>query len=189
MRIAPILIVTALAAALACAGCKQGDRAATAAPTLEELPVLKPPPRVSAVQIGVEGRAPEQARIIVPTYEKIEPTPEEQQILGIKDPPLPDALVLYRPPPTPERGISSESTELYGINEPGGIFVGREKAVPRYWNYGFAGRGYGTSLFDRVGAGVGRPRETPASTAFPWTMLAGEGELRQPAARETQDHR
>ena len=184
MKSMPRIIVTALAAVLLFTGCKQADRAQTADPTLDELPDFEAPVQISTALIGVEGRHATPARIIVPTYERIEPTAEEKVILGIKEPPLPDALVLYRPAPTPERGISSEETQLYSVNEVGGTLIGVGQAEPYYWNYGFAGRYYNAARFNRTGAAAGVAREPVGVLGPSGTMTVSEGVRSRIAARE-----
>ena len=183
MKSWPRLIVTGICAALLLTGCQQADRAKTATPTLEELPYFEEPVTVSTANVGVEGRTATR-RMIVPRYEKIEPTPEEKKILGIKEEPELDALVLYRPAPSPEQGISAESLSKYGVCNIGGMTVGTCPAEQRYSNYGYAGRYYAASIFGREGAAAGFPTERRVSVGLPWTMSVGECFPRQPAARE-----
>jgi hypothetical protein len=189
MKSCPRIIVMGICAALVLGGCKQADRAKTTDPTLDELPTLTEPESTMSANIGVDDRQITHGRIIVPTYKKIEPTAEEKKILGIKEEPPLDELVLYRPPPRPEQGISADSTERYSLCEAGGMLVGRCPSEQLYSNYGYAGRYYDASIFGRVGAAAGPPRDSGISTGIPWTMLVGECYPRQPAARETRRSR
>ncbi len=175
---------------LAAGGCRQADRAISTPPTWAELPTFDELEPILPINVGVEGAGADRGYVIVPKYEKIEPTPEEREILGEKEEPELDALVFYRPPRGTEHGVSSEMFEmLTGIAGVGGALVGREFVYIRYGTDGFAGRHYGISVSARPEAGVGRARGRISDVGLPWRMMVGENLPRKPAQRATHNYR
>jgi len=175
----------ACAALLVVTGCRRADRALFTPPTGAELPTFGELEPTLAFNVGVEGAGEARGVLVVPIYEKIEPTPEERQILGQKEELEIDALLFYRPPRGPEHGVSSEAyAMLVGIGGGGGALVGQEFVFPRYGTDGFAGRHYGISALARSEAEAGRARALAAEAGLPWGAKVGEGREREPAQRE-----
>jgi hypothetical protein len=176
-------------AILAVAGCHQADRAVFTPPTGAELPSFDEFEPTLPIDVGVEGAGDARGIVVVPIYEKIEPTPEERKILGDKPEPQLDALVLYRPPRGPEHGVSSEAFGvLIGVSGVGGALAGQEPAFALYGVSGFAGRHYGISPLARSEASVGRSRAVGAEAGLPWSVEVGEGLPRAPAQHATRRH-
>lgn len=181
------ITILACAALLLAGGCRQAERTALVTPTRAELPTFEEFESPLPINVGVEGAGDARGIVIVPLYEKIEPTPEEREILGQKPEVEIDALVLYRPPRGPEHGVSSEAYGmLIGIGGVGGASAGQEFVVPRYGVYGFAGHHFGTSSLARSEAGMGRARAVSAEAGLPWGAKVGEGLPRAPAQRESK---
>jgi hypothetical protein len=186
MRIMPRNAIAICFGLAAVSGCKQADRAISVAPTRAELPSFREELEPTlAIGVGVEGAAGDRGILIVPQYEKIEPTPQEREILGQKEELELDALVFYHPPRGPEHGVSAEpfrrQTDVSGI---GGAGVSVDLAYPLYSTTGFAGRVYGVDLAQRWVAGVGRARDSGGAAGFARNQAVGEDRAREPAQRE-----
>ena len=183
-------ITLACLALLVATGCRRADRALFTPPTGAELPTFAELEPALAINVGVEGAADARGILVVPIYEKIEPTPEERQILGQKQELEIDTLLFYRPPRGPEHGVSSKAYGiLISIGGVGGALVGQEFAFPRYGTDGFAGRHYGISTLARPEAEAGRARAVAAEAGLPWSPKIGEGRQREPAQRESRRYR
>jgi hypothetical protein len=186
MNIRPPSAVAVCLGLVVATGCRQADRAISTTPSHAELPTFEEEFEPTlAIGVGVEGAGDDHGILIVPKYEKIEPTPEERKILGEKEELEIDALVFYRPPRGPQHGVCSEPfrrrTDVRGI---GGAGVGLDFAYPRYGTSGFAGRTFGIDLFQRWVAGAGRLRESGADAGQAWAPRVGEDRAREPAQRE-----
>ncbi|MBU0618221.1 MAG: hypothetical protein KKI02_10925 [Planctomycetes bacterium] len=186
MTITPRSAIMVCLGLVVAAGCRQADRAISAAPSHAELPTFEEEFEPTlAIRVGVEGAGDDRGIVIVPTYEKIEPTPEERKILGEKEELEIDALVFYRPPRGLQQGVSPEPfrrrTDVSGI---GGAGVALDFAYPRYGTSGFAGRTFGADLFQRWVAGAGRARDSGADAGQAWAPRVGEDRAREPAQRE-----
>jgi hypothetical protein len=169
----------------AAAGCKQGEnRLITMSPSRAELPTFAQPEQTLTAVVGVEGVREAPRGVIVPQYKKIELTPEEREALGEREPPIPDALLFYRPPRGPEDGVSPESFQmLTGISGVGGALIGYESASARFGTQGVAGRYSAEYALSRFGASVGLAREPAAEVGRGWGVIVGEGLARQGARR------
>lgn len=187
MSVALRTTLGACAMLLAAAGCKQVDRAGVGAPTLAELPTFEElEPRLPIV-VGIEGARATPRTIIVPKYERIELTPEQRAVLGEQEEPQLDLLAFYRPPRTPEQGVSADSFSMVtGIGGVGGAIVGRCLVYPRYAQYGLGGRYAYQHTMARSGASVGRPRRPGGAVGRSWLVSVGENEARTRAQRASR---
>jgi hypothetical protein len=188
------LLPTAVLVCLALSGvpgCQLADQAVSTTPSRAELPTFAEElePRL-AIGVAVEGARDDRGILIVPKYEKIEPTPEEREILG-EEPELEiDALALYRPPRGPEHGVSTESFQARtGVGGIGGVSVDLDLAPPRYGTSGFAGRAFGIDVLKRWVAGAGGVRQSGAEAGQLRAKTVGECEARRPAQRAHRNYR
>lgn len=175
-------------ALIVASGCKPADRAIATTPSRAELPSFaeKYEPAL-AIGVGVDGARGDRGIVIVPKYQKIEPTPEEREILGEKPEIELDALALYRPPRGPQHGVSSEAYQaLTGVNGIGGAGVGLDPAYRRYGVIGFAGRVFRIDLFERCVADSRERRHSGGGTGEILNPTVGEGRAREPVQRETR---
>jgi len=184
MKTVFVLISASMLALFASTGCAPGDRAKAPAPTRAELPRYETPAPVLSVDVGVEGAGSARGNRIVPQYNKIELSAKDREFLGVKEDPQVDALAFYRPPPRPDRGVSVEAVNLYGICEAGGMTVGRGLYSPLYFNYGYAGRHSGVAQWRHYIAGVCHGRENTGFVGDTWTIQVGECLPKSKAASE-----
>lgn len=177
--------VVICAGLLVVSGCQRADRAIGATPSRAELPNLEGEyVSALAIGVGVEGAGDERGILMVPKCEKIEPTPEEREVLGEKEEPELDALALYRPPRGPQHGVSAEAYQsLTGVGGIGGAGVGLSASYPRYGVLGYAGRNYGIALSASFVSGVGTARAPGADGGANWDQRVGEGRAREPMQR------
>ena len=169
-------------------GCKHPDAAMTAAPARDELPPENRNIPTLSASIGVEGEFADSRTLPIPVYPKIEPTPEQQKILG--EPPAEpelDVLAFYRPQPGPSQGVSSETTfPISGVFGRGGSSVGLENP---YVSSGVLGEGGVAateySIVRRV-AGRGRDRVPGGGVGGGWRVSVGEGEACHIAGRASR---
>jgi hypothetical protein len=146
-------------ALLMISGCRQADRAVSEAPTLAELPTFEKLEPTLPIVVAVEGAGDKPRSLIVPKFPKIVLTPEQREALGEVEPPEPDVLALYRPPPGPEQGVATEAFGMRtGISGIGGAIVGLSGVYGRPITYGYAGHYASRYGRARLGAGVGPPR-------------------------------
>jgi hypothetical protein len=172
---------------LAAAGCRQVDRVGRGAPTLAELPTFEELESRLPITVGIEGALAKPRTIIVPKYDPIEPTPEERVILGEQQELQLDLLAFYRPPRTPEQGVSADSFSMVtGIGGVGGAIVGRCLVYPRYAQYGLGGRYAYQHTMARSGASVGSPRRPGGNVGRSWSVSVGENEARTRAQRASR---
>ena len=172
-------------------GCKQADHAVKVHPSHAELFTLEAAEPSLPINVGVEGEQEVRPIILVAQPKKIEPTPEQRAILGIKEPPEIDRLLLYRPPRGPEHGVSAEDFALKsGIGDGwGGARVMLDRVYPSYAVNGLAGGSYGISNIPRYGAQVGIARDRVGNVGNSWRILIGEGRAREPARAQTRYYR
>lgn len=174
------------------AGCAGPDRlsAATATPPAPgELPQFKYLERRAAATVAVDDPSGSFTRVrIVPEFREVKPTPQEQQILGIQEPPKDEFAILYRPPPTPERGIDpiegGLKTGTYGLGGADARAYGEVSTLSLI--YGWGGAACGVYPLTTRMAGVWGPREPSAGVGGRDEILTGTEQKRTVAGRHTR---
>ena len=160
------------------------SEAATAPPSLGELPNLKPLTKRSiAARVDVAGSEKIGKRRIVPDYSTLELSPEEKKALGKDKPPPPDdVLAFYKPSPNPDKGASIMDSDLrIGISGRGGAMIGQVAPPPKAYAFGQGGRYAEPGIVSREGASVYNERDRRWEVSFPWTVRIGEGPAREGA--------
>lgn len=177
------LWLVAVAALLLSGACRAPERAAAPAPSRAELLAFPQPRPGLPIAVGVEGQELGERIVLVPEFPAVEPTPEERKVLGEpRRPPEPDVLVLYRPPPGPQQGVSPESFTLSVTDAGGwGMLVGRTGFAPRYATWGLGGRYAVEYHLERHGARVGLPRGRVSHPGRVFAVQIGEGPPRSEA--------
>jgi len=160
--------------------------AAPSAPT--ELPRFEHLERRGAATVAVDDPSGSFTRVrVVPEFKEVKPTPQEKQILGIQEPPKDEFAILYRPPPTPERGIdpigSGLITGTYGL---GGADARTYGEVSPILIYGWGGASTAVYPVAARMADVWWPREPTASIGGRDEVLTGIDQKRTVAGRHTR---
>ncbi len=186
-----LLALSAVLTAGLAAGCAGDGRLSPAAavpPAPAELPRFEHLERRGSATVAVEDPSGSFTRVrIVPEFKEVKPTPQEQQILGFQEPPKDDFAILYRPPPTPERGIdpieSGLKTGTYGL---GGADARAYGEVSTILIYGWGGASTAVYPLAARMADVWWPREPTANIGGRDEILTGVDQKRTVAGKHAR---